>query len=181
MKKIISIITLAAVSAVAYANPVIYVVDINQIHQHYYKTKAVTEQFKSTVDTTNVELQRMAEQLKVMEAEVQAISEKSNNPALSDAAKKEIIEKELGPKYTQAQALANTMQGIRNQAAQKLQQKQKEVAAAHRKEIVDVIEKIAKDKKADFVIEKNFVYSSKPTSDITEEIIAALNANAPKN
>lgn len=171
----------AVVAAVANANPVIYVVDITQVHQHYYKTKAVQEQLKSTVEATSTELQRLAEKLKALETEAQAINEKANNPALADAAKKEIIEKELSPKVNEMRMLDQTMQGMRNQANQKLQQQQQEVIAAHRKEIVDVIAKIAADKKADFIMEKKACYFSKPTADITEDVIATLNANAPKN
>lgn len=181
MKKIIMIVAVAALAAVANANPVIYVVDIAQVHQHYYKTKSVQENLKSTIEATNSELQRMDEQLKALQAEGTAVQNKLNQPTLSEDAKKEIIEKELAPIANNMRNIEQTMQGMRTQAAQRIQKQQQEVIAEHRKEIVAVISKIAAEKKADFIIEKNACYFSKPTSDITEDVIAAVNASASKN
>ena len=58
---------------------------------------------------------------------------------------------------------------------------QRETLAAHSQEILEQIKKIAEAKKADFVFEKRSSYFSKPASDITEEVVAALNVNAPKS
>lgn len=180
MKKIVLIFALAG-AAIAASAQNIFVVDIAKIHQNYYKTKIVQEQWKSVFDTTNSELQRMQQDFENTRNEVVQIQQKLQNPALSEDAKREIQEKELVPNVTKLQEIEQTVVGIRNQAQERIQKNQREVIAAHRKEIVEVIEKVAAGKNADFVIEKATCYFSKPASDITEEVIQSLNANAPAN
>lgn len=182
MKKILAVLAVAlSAYAVNAAQTVIYVVDIAQVHQSYYKTKQVQEQLTSALEATNSELKAMDEKRVKLITELQEIEKKLQNTALTDAAKQEIATKEYQPKVAEVQTLVNNMQGLKNQAQQKLTQQQKEVIAEHKKEIVKVIEKIAAEKKADFVVEKNATYFSKPASDITEDVIASLNAAAPKN
>lgn len=182
MKRVLTVLTLAfGVCVASAADLVIYVVDMAQAYQSYYKTKQVQQQFASAVDVTNNELKAMDEKRVKLIAELQEIEKKSKNTALTEEARKEIETKELKPKLAELQTLVTNMQGLKNQTQQKLMQQQKEVVAEHRKEIVKVIEKVAADKKADFVFEKGAVYFSKPASDITEDVISALNATAPKN
>lgn len=168
-------------AAVNAADTVIYVVDIAQIHQNYYKAKQVEAQLKSAAESSNVELKAMDEKRVKLVTELQEIEKKLQNTALTDTAKQEIAKNEGQPKYAELQTLVNNMQGYKAQAEQKLAQQRREAIMEHRKEIVKVIQKIAEEKKADFVVEKNATYFSKPASDITEDVIAALNASAPKN
>ncbi len=167
-------------SAAVYADTTIFVVDIAQVHKNYYKTKTVMEQFQSAITSANAELKAMDDQIKALAEEAKKSEEKLNNPALAEAAKQEIIQKEIAPKAQKAQEIRNTMAGIQRQAQEKLAAQQKEVVAEHRKEILAEIEKIAAAKKADFIVEKGAVYFSKPTADITEDVIAALNSKAAK-
>ena len=179
MKKLIAIAMLAA-SAALYADTTIFVVDIAQVHKNYYKTKTVMELFQSAITSANAELKAMDDKVKALVEEAKKSEEKLKNPALAEAAKQEIVNKEIAPKAQEIQQIQASMAGIKRQAQEKLANQQKEVIAEHRKEIVKVIEKIAADKKADFVFEKSAAYFSKPTADITEDVIATLNAGASK-
>ena len=181
MKKIMAIVALAATAVALNANPVIYVVDLAQVHKNYYKTKIVQDQLTSALQSTNAELKKLEDQRQKLVAEIQEGEKKLQNPVLAEPAKKEIVEKELNPKANEIRNIVATMQSMKAQAQQKLMEQQKEVISEHKKDIVKVVEKIAEAKKADFVVEKNACYFSKPTADITEDVIAELNASAPKN
>ena len=182
MKKLLAVLTLASASlAVSAADSVIYVVDISQVMQSYYKTKQAQEQIASAVEVTNNELKAMNENYAKLAEELKGIETKLKNPALTEDSKKEIAEKEYQPKFKELQTVATNLRGVKTQTEQKLASQSREIMAVHKKEIIKVIEKVAADKKADFVIEKNAVYFSKPACDITEDVIAAANASAPKN
>ncbi len=181
MKKIIMLIALSAAVLVAKADVVISVVDISEVHKNYYKTKQAAEILKAGQDTANAEVQRMAEKLKAMIEEIKAIEERAKNPAMSEDAKKTMAEKEYAPKVNEARTLEQNIKNYQNQAIEKLRKQDQEVMMNHRKDIIEVIEKIAKEKKLDFVIEKGVCHFSKPASNITEDVISTLNANAPKN
>ena len=103
------------------------------------------------------------------------------NPALTDDAKKDIISKELQPVEKQINELGAQLQQLVNETRANVAKQQRETLAAHSQEILEQIKKIAEAKKADFVFEKRSSYFSKPASDITEEVVAALNVNAPKS
>lgn len=175
MKKLLSMI-IVALSAVALNAQAIYVVDLQKVHANYYKTKAADAKLKSSAETSREELGRMDEQLSKMQKELESIDEKLKNPALNEAAKKKIIEEEAQPKVMQFNAARQERENWMRNAQQKLQQNAQSILAVHRKEIVDVIQKVAEQKKADFVLEKSAALFSKPTSDITEDVINLLNA-----
>ena len=182
MKKILAVLTLASASLMASAaDSVIYVVDIAQAFQSYYKAKEALAQLESAAEVTNGELKAMDEKRVKLAGELQEIQNKLKNTALTKEAKKEIEEKEFRPKVVEFQTIETNMRGLKAQTEQKLIMQRREITSVHRKEIIKVIEKIAADKKADFVLEKGAVYFNKPASDITEDVIAALNASAPKN
>ncbi len=179
MKKIYSILAIMAFSAVLSAAPTIFVVDMQEVHKNYFKAKAAAAQIQSSVDMTKAELQNMEKLRQAEIAKVEPIREKLQNPALTDAAKKEIEATEVAPI---AQAVAKIEQDMRNlqtETQQKLQQNAQQISAQHRKEILVVVDAIAAEKNADFVIEKATCYYSKDASSITEEVIAKLNENAP--
>ncbi|MBO7521647.1 MAG: OmpH family outer membrane protein [Opitutales bacterium] len=178
MKKIIAIMAMLAGSAALYAES-IYVVDILQVRQNYYKTKVVAEQLQSAAASADAELKTIADNIIKIEEEMKPLVEKYNNPALADAAKKE-IENELKEKDAKRRELANSFNAMKRQAQERLAAQDREVSAEHIKEIMKVVEQIAAEKKADFIIEKRALLFSKPTADITEDVISALNANAPK-
>ena len=89
MKKLAAIIAMLAGASALFAQS-IFVVDFAQVHQNYYKTKAVVEQLQSAAASANAELKAMQEKLVAMNEELKALDEKFKNPALADAAKEEI-------------------------------------------------------------------------------------------
>ena len=85
MKRVLTVLTLAfGVCVASAADLVIYVVDMAQAYQSYYKTKQVQQQLASAVDVTNNELKAMDEKRVKLIAELQEIEKKSKNTALTD-------------------------------------------------------------------------------------------------
>ena len=180
MKKIVAVATafIATVSFVS-AAPTIYVVDMGKVYNNYYKAKEAMSQINASVENTNQELQKMNKQREDLIKEINAIQEKVNNPALTEDAKKKIVETEAQPKILQARRVEADMENIRNQAAQRLQQNARSIRQVHMQEILKVVSEIAAAKKADFIIEKTAALFSKPEADITEDVIKAVNASDP--
>ena len=71
------------------------------------------------------------------------------------------------------------MENMRRSTAQKLQENAAGIRNVHMQENSEIIKAVAKEKKADFIVEKSVCYFSKPEADITQDVIKAVNATAP--
>ncbi len=178
MKKIITTIVSIFAIASVYANQVVYVVDTAQVYQNYYKAKESSAQIQSSVEQAQQQIQKMGEEHKALVAQVNELQEKIKNPTLSEQAKQDIA-KEGQPLVEKIRAKEAEINDMRTKANQRIEQNIQSTRQIHLKEIREVVEKIGKDKNADFIFEKGVVHYSKPASDITQEVIAALNVNAP--
>ncbi len=181
MKKIAIILSGILTCAALTAAPKILVVDMQQAYSKYYKAKEAAAQINASIETTKAELTKMGKQREDLIKEIQAVQEKLNNPALSEDAKKQIMESEAQPKLMEARQIEVNMQNINEQATQRLQQNAQSIRQVHMQEIKAIIEKLAKEKKADFILEKAVCYFAEPESDVTEDLIKMINADDPAN
>lgn len=179
MKKILASMVIAAASLAAVAAQNIFVVDMARAYQNYYKAKAAFSQIQASADNAKKELQDMAKKRDDIVKEMNAIQEKMKNPALSESAKKNIMETEFQPKYVEASRIENAMQEMQQQASRRLQNNMNSVRQVHIQEIMEVVKQLAAEKKADFIFERNAVPFYKDSTDITEDLIKAINAKAP--
>ncbi|PWM29292.1 MAG: hypothetical protein DBX55_07570 [Verrucomicrobia bacterium] len=179
MKKALALIAgMAAVAAVAAAQN-IFVVDMARAYQNYYKAKTAFAQIQASADNAKKEIQEMAKKRDAIVKELNAVQEKVKNPALSEDAKKKIMETEFQPKYVEASRIENAMRDMQQQTTQRLQNNMNNVRQVHLQEIAEVIKQLAAEKKADFILERNACPFFKESVDITEDLIKAINANAP--
>ena len=81
MKKVITI--LAAISAFSILNAAqsVFYVDMAKVYQSFYKAKEAAAQINASAETTKNELQKMDEKRQALVKELQAVQEKSKNPA----------------------------------------------------------------------------------------------------
>ncbi len=178
MKKIITVI--AAVVASSFLNAQsIYYVDMAKVYQSFYKAKEAAAQINASAETTKQELQKMDEKRQALMKDLKAIQEKAKNPALTDAAKKQILEAEGQPKFVELQKIETEMKNISAQARQRLQESAQRIQQVHFEEISKEIEKLAKEKKADFVLAKTVCLYSDAKFDLSEEVIKRINASSP--
>ena len=129
MKKIIA--TLAAVAACSFLNASIYYVDMAKVYQNFYKAKEAAAQINASAETTKSELQKMDEKRQALIKEIQPLVEKAKNPALTEAAKKDIIEKEVTPKAQAIQRMETDMRNISEQAKVRLRESAQRIQQVH--------------------------------------------------
>ena len=179
MKKIITILT-AIVSYSVLNAASIYFIDMPAAYKEYYKAKEAAAQINASAETTKSELQKMDEKRQALAKEIQAINEKAKNPALTEEARKQIIAKEGQPKFIEFQKIETEMKNISEQARRRLAESAQRVQQVHFEEISKEIEKLAKEKKADYILAKQACLFSDPKFDLTTELIKRINATAPK-
>lgn len=180
MKKIISTLAVFAAYACLSAAPVLYVVNMGEVYSNFYKAKAAAAQLQSSVEATKQELQNMDAKRQELAKQFNVVREKANNPALSAEAKEKIAREEGSPIVTQIQQIESEMNAIREQTNERVNKNIQSIRAVHMQEILEVINKIAADKGADFILEKNAAPFAKAQYDITQEVIAAVNAGEQK-
>ena len=176
MKKISLILTGIFASAMLNAASNIYVVNMAEVYSNYFKAKEAAAQIKTSVDATNAELGKMDKERQDLMKKIQDIQAKAQNPALTEDAKRKIVETEAQPVIVKLRQIEQNMEGIRRSTSQKLKENIDGIRKVHMQELNEVIQKIAKEKKADFVLEKAACHFAKPEADITQEVIKAANA-----
>lgn len=168
-----------AAYALVSAAPNILVVNMGKVYQNFYKAKNTMAQIESSANQTRQELAKMAAQRDEIVKQLAPIQEKMRNAALSDEAKRKIYETEAQPKIAEATAIENRMKEMQQNASQHLQKNIANTRQVQIQEIVEVLKKLAADKKADFVLDHTAAPFYKPEADITDELIKAVNKNAP--
>lgn len=179
MKKISLLISGIFAATMLNAATTIYVVNMGEVYSNYYKAKEAAAQIKTSVDATNAELEKMNKERQDLMKKIQDIQKKAENPALAEDAKRKIVETEAQPIIVQIRQIEQNMNNMRTSAGQKLQENAAGIRKIHMQEIAEVIKTVAKEKKADFIVEKAVCYFSKPEADITQDVIKAVNVGAP--
>lgn len=179
MKKISLILAGVFAATMLHAATNIYVVNMAEVYSNYYKAKEAAAQIKTSVDATNAELEKMNKQRQDLMKKIQEIQTKAQNPALAEDAKRKILETEAQPIIVQIRQIEQNMENMRRTTAQKLQENAAGIRKIHMQEISEIIKTVAKEKNADYIIEKTVCHFSKPEADITQDVIKVVNANAP--
>lgn len=179
MKKILAIISSVVAYSMLNAAQTIYFVDMAKVYENFYKAKEAAAQINASAETTRQELQKMDQKRQELIKEVRAFDEKLKNPALTQEAKNKIIETEAQPKYAELQRMESDMRNVSDQAKTRLRENAQKIQQVHFREISAVIEKLAKEKKADFVLAKNVCLFSDAKYDLSDEVLKIINANAP--
>ncbi len=178
MKKITALLAGLFACVIVNAAPSIFYVDMGKTYQNYYKAKTAREQIQAALDTTKAEIAKMDKTRQELIKEIQAVQEKMKNPALTEDAKKKLVE-EAQPKVAEIQTIEANMRNISQQANERLQQNMSNIQKVHMQEISEVVKKLAADKKADFILEKGVCHFADPKADLTDELIKRINEAAP--
>lgn len=179
MKKVSIILAGIFAATMLHAATNIYVVNMSEVYSNYYKAKEAAAQIKTSVDATNAELEKMNKERQDLMKKIRDVQTKAQNPALAEDAKSKIVETEAQPLLVQIRQIEQNMENMRRTTAQKLQENAAGIRKVHMQEISEIIKTVAKEKNADFIVEKSVCYFSKPEVDITQDVIKAVNATAP--
>ncbi len=170
-------VIISAVVAVVAANcmaPKIYTADIRKIQESYYKMKDSDKELKAFLETANAKIAEMGKELEALSPQITATAEKIKAAPSAEARQK--LEKEEGApllaKYRQKQA---EIEKAKQEVKARMQNTARENLAEIRKDVADIVAKIAAEKKADYVLEKSGMFFGTDATDISEEVIARLN------
>lgn len=158
----------------------ICVVDMPKAYGDFHKTEPAQKNFQMLANEAQKEIEKMMQEGKKLFDERDDLIKKINNPANSEATK-QTLEKQLAANEDQINKKGEEINRFRQEKDEKLEQQRQAILAEHFKEISAGIESVAKQKNADFVLNKASVLYSRPEFDITDEVIKVINKPAEKN
>ncbi len=178
MKKFTTVIIasiLIATGLFAQKTPVVGVVDVQRVLNDYDAFQAAVEKVRGSVAPVEEEMQKMQASIEGIVTEGRAVETKAKNPAASEEARAEAQGQvvELQQKLQKAQV---ELQQFRQQAQQLAQQGQQEELAPLQAKAVEAVKTVAEDKGIDLVVPKNAVIYASDALEISDAVIAVLNA-----
>ncbi len=188
MKKLLIFCLLALVPAFAHADLKIAVIDLGKAFDQYYVTADARKKLNEKHDQYQKELQDMISDYNHMGEEVESLIKASQDPTLSDDAKKAKA-KAADDKKQEFLALQTKLQDRKTELDKELQEemlrRHKEILA----QITTLINSYSGPAGYDLVVDTSSVtptsgvsiilYRSSRLTDITADIIKQLNAQAP--
>ncbi len=178
MKKTITLILASlfcAAALFAQKTPVVATVNVQRILNDYTEFQAAVEKVKGSVAPVEEEMKKMQSNLEAIVTKGREAEAKAKNPALGDEAKAE-AKAEIAGLQAQLQAAQVELQQFRQQAQQLAQQGQQEELAPLQQKAVEAVKEVAKDKGIDLVVPINSVVYSSDELEISDAVIAVLNA-----
>ena len=183
MKTITAFLTLVAAVATAANPPKVGTVDIAEVTKKYNKAVEQQASIQKSIDAAKVSVQEKVDEVQKLQDDLKETQKRAQSPLLSDSGKQQIAaefkvkEDTFRQKYAQLQQL--------DQPARNSIQKRKRVDLGGRgADKKPAVEKVAKAKGLDIVLPKGAVIYSDATLDVTEAVVAELNASyksdAPK-
>lgn len=180
MKKLITVLFAAAVFAAGVygqKTPVVGTVDVQRVLNDYAAFQSAVEKVRGSVAPVEEEMQKMQANIQQIITEGREAETMAKNPAASEEAIAEAEAKvvELQQKLQEEQVKLNQ---FRQQAQQLAQQGQQQDLAPLQEKAVEAVKTVAQDKGIDLVLPKNSVIFADDSLEITDAVIAVLNASA---
>jgi len=167
----------AAAGLFAQKSPVVATVDVQRVLNDYTEFKSAVEKIKGSVAPAQEEIEKIERNIRGIVEKGQAAEAKVNNPALGEEAREEAQAEfsELQQQLRQEQA---KLQQFRQQAQAEAQKGQQEELQPLQEKAIEAVQQVAKDKGVDLVLASNNVVYADESLDISDAVIALLNAEA---
>ena len=178
MKKIILLsfaLLLTSAGLFAQKKSVIATVDLQRVLDGYNAYQAAVDKVRSSVAPVEEEMRRMQENAQEMIIKGRELQAEIENPSIDEERKAE-AEAEIDEIGAQLQSAQLEMQQFRQQAQQLAQQGQQEDLVPLQERAVEAVKEVAEDKGIDLVLPLNTVAYSSDELEITDAVIAILNA-----
>jgi outer membrane protein len=178
MKKFTTILIASlciATGLFAQKTPVVGVVDVQRVLNDYNAFQAAVEKVRGSVAPVEEEMQKMQASIENIVTEGRAAETKANNPAASEEAQAE-AQAQVAEFQQQLQQAQVELQQFRQQAQQLAQQGQQTELAPLQEKAVEAVKTVAQDKGIDLVVPKNAVIFASDALEISDAVIAVLNA-----
>ena len=157
-------------------NPVIATVDMQRVLNDYNAFQMAVDTIKSSVAPVEEEMKKMQENIQEIITKGRELEAEIENPSIDEERKGE-AEAEILELRTQLKTAQIEIQQFRQQAQQLAQQSQQEDLAPLQQKAIDAVQEVAKDKGIDVVLPSNAVVFSSEELEITDAVIAILNAS----
>ncbi len=178
MKKVTTVILASvflAVGLFAQKTPVVATVNVQRVLNDYTAFQAAVEKVKGSVAPVEDEMKKMQDNLQSIVSEGREAEAMAKNPAASDEAREEAQAK-VATLQAQLQTEQGKLQQFRQQAQQLAQKGQKEELAPLQEKALAAVKTVAADKGIDLVVPINTVIFADDSLEITDAVIAVLNA-----
>jgi outer membrane protein len=178
MKKLTTVFLaslLLATGLFAQKSPIIAVVDVQRVLNDYTAFQTAVERVRGSVAPVEEEMQKMQANMEAIVTEGRAAETKAKNPAASEEARSE-AQAQVAQLQQQLQQAQIELQQFRQQAQQLAQQGQQTELAPLQEKAVEAVQTVAADKGIDLVVAKNSVIYASDALDISDTVIAVLNA-----
>ncbi|MDR3274364.1 MAG: OmpH family outer membrane protein [Puniceicoccales bacterium] len=179
MKKLVSISLFSCVFAACAAawpsSAKILSVDVQKVFDNFEKAKTIQGAYNEAVTVADKELRGMYEEVVKINDEVKDLQSKSDNSALTDTARSK-FKVEVSTKTEELRKKDMEFGQLRQDLNKKLTDRRQSEIAEQVKELEAAVTEIAKEKKADIVINKltAAIYVDE-SLDISDLVIAKLN------
>jgi len=178
-KFVFSAIVICLASSMVQAQS-IGVVNVQKVFDGYHKVKDARERLEKSRKIANEEIGIFREELGSIVKELKETEEKLKNPNIDSST--------LRTKYQEQVKKAKEKQDDLIQYDKRtkatISQRQRNLLVEHIADIRKAVDKVSSAKKLDLVINSSEtqlgVFYVKPTLDVTSDVIAVLNASAPK-
>lgn len=180
MKKITTVIFASLICAAglfAQKTPSVATVNVQRVLNGYIEYSTAVEKIRGSVAPVEEEMKKMQESIQELVAEGQEAQAKANNPALGEEARQEAAAK-VSLLQTELQSQNQTLQQFRQQAQQLAQQGQQQDLQPLQQKALETVQQVAQDKGIDLVLPSNTVVYADESMDISDAVIAILNAEA---
>jgi len=180
MKKIITVMTLSvfvAAGLMAQKTPVIGTVNVQRVLNDYDAFQSAVEKVRGSVAPVEEEMQKMQQNIQDIVAKGREAELKRDNPATSEAAKAE-AQSEIAELQAQMRQEQTRLQQFQQQAQQMAQKGQQERLAPLQEKAVEAVATVAEDKGIDLVLPTNGVIYASDELEISDAVIALLNAES---
>jgi Skp family chaperone for outer membrane proteins len=180
MKKITTLILaslLCAVGLFAQKTPVVATVNVQRVLSDFTAFQTAVEKVKGSVAPVEEEMKKMQEAVQAIITAGRAEEAKVSNPALGEEAKEE-AKARVAELQGQLNIENAKLQQFRQQAQQLAKKGQEEQLAPLQKRAVEAVKQVAQDKGIDLVVPLNTVIFADEALEISDAVIAVLNASA---
>ena len=159
----------------AQKTPVMAVVDFQRVFNDYEEFQTAVGKVRSSVAPVEEEMQEIQAAIQDIVAKGRDAETKAKNPAASDEARSE-AQAEVIALQQELQEAQATLNQFRQQAQQLAQKGQQDDLAPLQEKAVEAVKTVANDKGIDIVVAKNSTIFAADSLEITDAVIAVLNA-----
>lgn len=181
-KSILTLLALAGLALTLQADIKIVTVDMARVFNEYYRVQQAQTSFQQSVEEANADIQEMIEGGQALAEEFEMEVAKMENPALTESGQQQARQRAEELQF-ELQQIERDIQRFQQETQAVLQERRQNILNLHMGEIRDVVQRISRNEGASLALntQGTSVIFASSSLDITDAVLARLNADAPRN